>query len=142
MNRFQEPCNEKSFEKKKAFEKSSKSSGVFRTHARIYNGAFLWIYLSALYYRNISSIIDLRLGYIWACENIEIFKVKLRWRKSSRLLQRIAFLVFELNCLYWAVHLGNRYNSLRQVVCNYSRTAVYFERFSVVFGHFLSLGIL
>ena len=38
-------------------------------------------------------IIDLRPGYIWASENIEIFKVKLRWSKSSRLLQRIAFLV-------------------------------------------------
>ena len=33
------------------------------------------------------------------------------------------------------MHLGNRYNSLRQVVCNYSRTAVYFEKFSVAFGH-------
>ena len=32
------------------------------------------------------------------------------------------------------MHLGNRHNSLRQV-CNYSRTAVYFERFFVVFGH-------
>ena len=38
-------------------------------------------------------IIDLRPGYIWASENIEIFKVKLQRSKSSRLLQRIAFLV-------------------------------------------------
>ena len=33
------------------------------------------------------------MGYIQAFENIEIFKVKLRWNKSSRLLQREAFLV-------------------------------------------------
>ena len=33
-----------------------------------------------------------RLSYIYA-ENIEIFEVKLRWSKSSRLLQRVAFLV-------------------------------------------------
>ena len=45
------------------------------------------------YFRNKSSIIDIRLGYIWASENIEIFKVKLRWSKSSQLLKCIAFLV-------------------------------------------------
>ena len=49
---------------KKTFEESSKSRGVFRTHASIYDGAFLWIYLTALYFRNISSIIDLWPGYI------------------------------------------------------------------------------
>ena len=94
LNRFQEQW--KFLWKNKAFEESSKCRGVFRTNASIYDGAFLWVYLSALYFRNISSIIDLRLGYIWASENIDIFKVKLRWSKSSRLLQRIAFLVFEL----------------------------------------------
>ena len=48
----------------KAFEESSKSRGVFRTHARIYDGAFVWIYLTDLYFRNISSMIGLRPGYI------------------------------------------------------------------------------
>ena len=46
--------------------------------------------------------------YKQASENIEIFKVQLRWNKSSRLLQRIAFLVefynvaiiFKLNVLF------------------------------------------
>ena len=47
----------------------------------------------AYYFRNMSSIIDVRLGYICASENIEIFKVKLSCSKSSRLLQRVAFLV-------------------------------------------------
>ena len=37
-----------------------------------------------------SSIIDVRLGYIQASENIEILKEKLSWSKLSRLLQRIA----------------------------------------------------
>ena len=92
LNRFQEPCNEKPL-KNRAFDESSKSRGVFRTHANIYDRVFLWIFLSALFFRNISSIIDLRLGYIQASENIEIFKVKLGWSKSSRLLQHIAFLV-------------------------------------------------
>ena len=41
LNRFQEPYNEKSFLKNKTFEESSKSRRVFRTHASIYNGAFL-----------------------------------------------------------------------------------------------------
>ena len=50
--------------KNKTFEESLKSRGVFRTHASIYDGAFLWIYLAALYFRNINSNIDLRLGYI------------------------------------------------------------------------------
>ena len=72
--------------KNKTFGESSKSRGVFRTHANIYDGAFLWIYLTAYYFRNISSIIDLRLGYIQASENIEIFKTKLKWSKSLRFL--------------------------------------------------------
>ena len=54
---------------------------------------FLWIYLTVYYFGNISSIIDVWLGYIWASENIEIFKVNLRWSKSLPLLQRVAFLV-------------------------------------------------
>ena len=46
------------------FEESSKSRGVFRTQASIYGGAFLWIYLTAYYFCNKSSVIDVRLGYI------------------------------------------------------------------------------
>ena len=45
--------------------------------------SFLWIYLKVYYFHNKSSIIDV----------IAIFKVKLRWSKSSQLLQRVAFLV-------------------------------------------------
>ena len=43
---------------------SSKSRGVFRTWASIYNGVFLWTYLTAYYFCNKSSIIDVWLGYI------------------------------------------------------------------------------
>ena len=57
------------------------------------HGAFLWKCIIAYYFHNKSSIIDVRLGYIWVSKNIEIFKVKLRWSKSSRLLQCIVFLV-------------------------------------------------
>ena len=57
LNRFQGPYNEKSFKKIKRFEESSKSRGVFRTHASIYDGAFMWMYLTALYFCSISSII-------------------------------------------------------------------------------------
>ena len=39
-------------------------------------------------------IIDVQRGYILASENIEIFKVKLRWSKLSRLLQRVAFFLY------------------------------------------------
>ena len=45
------------------------------------------------YFRNKSSIIDVQLGYIKTSKNIEVFNVKLRQSKSSRLLQRLAFLV-------------------------------------------------
>ena len=38
-------------------------------------------------------MIDAWLGYTKDSKNIEIFKVKLRWSKSSRLLQRVALLV-------------------------------------------------
>ena len=47
----------------------------------------------AYYFPNISFIIDLALGYIQASENVEIFRVKLKRSKSSRLLQRVTFLV-------------------------------------------------
>ena len=63
LNRFQEPDNEKSFLKKR-LKSLQKTRDVFRTHASIYDEAFLRIYLTALYYRNISSIIDLGPGHI------------------------------------------------------------------------------
>ena len=43
--------------------KEIKSRGVFRTQASVYEAAFLWIYLTAYYFCNKSSIIDVRLGY-------------------------------------------------------------------------------
>ena len=48
----------------KTFEGSSKSRDVFRTQASIYDGDFLWIYLTAYYFCNKRSIIDVRLGYV------------------------------------------------------------------------------
>ena len=39
---------------------------------------------------------DVQLGYIQASKNIEFFKVRLRWSKLSRLLQRIAFSCFRI----------------------------------------------
>ena len=44
--------------------------------------------------------IDVWLSYTEASENIEIFKVKQRWSKSSWLLQRAAFLVWIWNTIY------------------------------------------
>ena len=64
------------------FEEPSKGRGVFRTQARIYEG-----YLTAYYFS--SQMLD---WLMQASQNIEIFKVKLRCNKSSRLLQRVAFL--------------------------------------------------
>ena len=46
------------------FEESSKSRGIFRTQASIYDEAFSWMYLTAYFFHNESSIIDVRLGYI------------------------------------------------------------------------------
>ena len=52
------------------------------------------------YFRNKSSIIDVRLGYVQTSENNEILKVKLGWSRSSQLLQRVAFLAcFTLSLL-------------------------------------------
>ena len=51
--------------------------------------------LTTYYFCDKSFIIDVRLGYIQASENIEISKVKLSSNKLSRLLQRKAF-----SCLY------------------------------------------
>ena len=56
-------------------KESSKSRGVFRTQASIYDGAFLWIYLMDYYICNKNSITDVQLGYIKASENFEISKL-------------------------------------------------------------------
>ena len=88
-NRFQDSFHVKYFQRIITFEESSsKSSVVFRSQASIYDKIFLWIYLTAYFFRNKSSIIDVQLGYMQTLENIEIFQVKLRWSKPSRLLQR------------------------------------------------------
>ena len=51
--------------------------------------------LNGYYFYNKSFITDIRLGFIQVLsKNIEIFEVKIRWSKSSRLLQGVAFLVF------------------------------------------------
>ena len=47
-NRFQESYNVKHL-RNRTFKESSKSRGVFRAQASIYDGAFLWIYLAALF---------------------------------------------------------------------------------------------
>ena len=46
------------------FKESSKSRGVFRTQASIYDGAFLWINLTDYYFCNKSCIIDVRCSII------------------------------------------------------------------------------
>ena len=63
------------------------------------------MHLTAYYFRNKSSIIDIQLGYIQVLENIEMFKVKLRWSKSLRLLQRVAFVMFCNQILYGSSEL-------------------------------------
>ena len=93
-NRFQESFNVKYFQRNITFEESSsKSSVVFRSQASVYDRTFLWIYLTAYYFRSKSSIIHIQLDYMQTFENIGIFKVTQRWSKPSRLLQRVAFLV-------------------------------------------------
>ena len=48
----------------KTSKEPSKSRGAFRTQTSINNGAFLWIYLTAYYFRNKSFIVDVRLVYM------------------------------------------------------------------------------
>ena len=58
---FQKSCNVNYF---KEIKRSPKSRGLFRTQASIYDGVFLRIYLTAYYFCNKNSIIDVLLGYI------------------------------------------------------------------------------
>ena len=76
-NKFQEPFNVKYFKEIKRLKGLQvKAVSYFRTQVSIYDGAFLWIYLTAYYFPNKCFIIDVQLGYIKAAENIEISKVK------------------------------------------------------------------
>ena len=92
--------------------KSVQKRGVFITQASIYDGAFLWIYLTAYYFRNKSSIIVVWLVYKQASKNIEVIKVKLTRRKPSGLLQGVAFLVYFQNNLY-DFYIMTKYDSNR-----------------------------
>ena len=96
-NRFQEPYYEKYFKEIKRLKSYQKAETYLKPKWASTMEIFLWKHLMAYYFRNKSSIIDVWLSYIYASKNIEIFKVKLKWIKSSRLLQRVAFLV-----LHWA----------------------------------------
>ena len=87
--------------KSRTFEESSKSRGVFRTQASMYDGAFLWIYLTACYMLHHRCSAWLYIG----SKNIEIFKVKLSCSKSSRLLQHVAFLVIIWNNQFYPMLL-------------------------------------
>ena len=93
-NRFHESYNAKHIKEITRLKSlQTKSRGVFKTQASICDGDIWWIYLTAYYFNNKSSFINVRLGYIQVSKNIEIFKVKLRYSKLSRLLQRVAFRV-------------------------------------------------
>ena len=56
--------NVKYFKETEFAESSSENRGVFRTQASIYNGAFLWIDLTAYFVCNKSSILDVLLDYV------------------------------------------------------------------------------
>ena len=87
LNRFQESCNKKYF-KNKTFGESSKSRGVFGTHAEHLQWSFFVNILNGLLFSQYKLH---HRSSTWLY--IEIFKVKLKWSKSSPVLQRIAFLV-------------------------------------------------
>ena len=72
--------------------------------------------LKGLLFLQKSSIIDVRLGYIQASENIDIFKEKLSWSKLSQLLQRIAFSCFDYTCnvFNFCVNEGKDLNILKE----------------------------
>ena len=71
-----------------------KSRGVFRTQPSIYDGAFFVNILNGLLFSQYKLHHRCSTGHenVRASENIKIFKVKLSWSKSSRFLQRVAFL--------------------------------------------------
>ena len=48
----------------KCLKSLQKAEAYLRNQASIYDGAFLWVYLTAYYFRNKSFIIDVQLGYI------------------------------------------------------------------------------
>ena len=64
--------------------------------------------LKGLLFLQKSFIIDVRLGYIQASENIDIFNERLSWSKLSRLLQRIAFSCYIYIGINFQVYVDNR----------------------------------
>ena len=68
MNRFQEPYNEKLFKKIKRLKSLQKPEMYLEpmraSMMELFCEYLMALYFRLLYFRNISSIIDLRLGYI------------------------------------------------------------------------------
>ena len=122
------------------FKKSLQKAQAYLKPKQAYMMELSYEYTYQLYFCNKSSILDARLGYVQASEKIEIFKVKLRWSKSSRLLQRIAFSCFLLN-QDWLKVKFNFINSLFLIfkeclhfqsensVCNYKWIALKDQNF-------------
>ena len=69
-----------------------------------------------------------RVLYIQATKNIGIFEVKLRFRKSQRLLQRVAFFIFNLQNVF-IINFQQTVKSIFAVVMYQSQRA---------FGHFIN----
>ena len=76
----------------KGWKSLCKSWGVFGTQASIYEAFFVKI-VNNLFFSQKNFIIDARLGSKEASKTNEILKTKLKWSKSSWLLQRLAFVV-------------------------------------------------
>ena len=95
MNTFQEPYNEKYFQEIKRLKRLQKAEAYLEPKQTSTIKRFVNILNSLLFsqYK-----LHQRSSTPENIENIEIFKVKLRWSKSPRLLQRIAFLVFDCFC--------------------------------------------
>ena len=63
FDELQEVTDFKNVKQSSQSKDSSKLRSVFRAQVSIYDGAFLWIYWTAYYFRNKSSIGDVRLRY-------------------------------------------------------------------------------
>ena len=114
-----------------------KSRVVFRTHLRISDGAFQQKKLMA------SSYFHRKLNHKcstseYPSEKTETFKMKLRLAKSSRLLQRTAFLVIFnishaarelLQELAWYLGKHSRISQLKFLICKCS--SIFIKRYSV-----------
>ena len=109
---------------KSLFEESSKSRGVFRAQASIYHGAFMWINLTAHYFRNKISTIIIRVpkwAFVFLQRNTKFHSCTqtairfLQWNTKCYSCTQTAIRLSQQNREFWKLYPNDHLYSSQEI---------------------------